>query len=370
MTDTLTLIWSGQNFKSSSLTNTDDNYHLIGTNMVVDWGDDDSEFLMRGDRFTHTYSSNGTYTITITGDSITQLGDYCFYKCTGLVNINIPSSVTSFGDFCFKGCSDLINIDIPSSVTSFNEECFANCTNLKNIIIPSGVTKLDTGCFYNCTSLTNITIPSNVTTLQSHCFHNCTYLKNIIFMNLTPPTPSLETFKNIPASCKIYVPKGSLSAYTSLGQYPSNSIYTYIERDMIEMEKAQVIAREIFNKLHPIGSIYMSVLDDNPSILFGGVWEQIKDKFLLGCGDNYANLETGGNADAVNVAHTHEFSAGSNAQSLNILTDTSATKEGFAVAGYWNGEKKAVSSISTAGSDPTGANMPPYTTVYIWRRIG
>jgi microcystin-dependent protein len=49
--------------------------------------------------------------------------------------------------------------------------------------------------------------------------------------------------------------------------------------------------------IYPVGSIYMSVNNVNPSTMFGGTWEQIKDKFLLACGDTYNNGATGGEAN-------------------------------------------------------------------------
>lgn len=40
----------------------------------------------------------------------------------------------------------------------------------------------------------------------------------------------LHVFTNYtPTGCKIYVPTGSLAAYTSTSNYPSSSTYTYIE---------------------------------------------------------------------------------------------------------------------------------------------
>lgn len=35
------------------------------------------------------------------------MGDYCFYKCSGLTSITIPSSVTSLGYWCFEDCPKL-----------------------------------------------------------------------------------------------------------------------------------------------------------------------------------------------------------------------------------------------------------------------
>ena len=33
---------------------------------------------------------------------------------------------------------------------------------------------------------------------------------------------------------------------------------------------------------YPVGAIYMSVDSTNPGSIFGGTWEQIKGRFLLG----------------------------------------------------------------------------------------
>lgn len=63
--------------------------------------------------------------------------------------------------------------------------------------------------------------------------------------------------------------------------------------------------------IYPVGSIYMSVNNVNPSAVFGGTWEQIKDKFLLACGDTYNNGATGGSAThtlAVNQLPSHNHS--------------------------------------------------------------
>uniref|UniRef100_UPI0040286AA4 leucine-rich repeat domain-containing protein n=1 Tax=Prevotella sp. TaxID=59823 RepID=UPI0040286AA4 len=73
---------------------------------------------------------------------VTSLGDDCFYGCSGLTSITIPSSVTSLGDDCFYGCSGLTSITIPSSVTSLGDHCFMYCSGLTSITIPSSVTSL------------------------------------------------------------------------------------------------------------------------------------------------------------------------------------------------------------------------------------
>ncbi|MBR5559017.1 MAG: hypothetical protein IKU72_02075 [Oscillospiraceae bacterium] len=52
-------------------------------------------------------------------------------------------------------------------------------------------------------------------------------------LHFTAQTPfavgSSSVFSSLPTTCKIYVPAGTLSAYTSATYYPSASTYTYIE---------------------------------------------------------------------------------------------------------------------------------------------
>ena len=81
---------------------------------------------------------------------ITAFGDRCFYGCSGLTSITIPSSVTSLGNSCFYDCSALTSVTIPSSVTSLGDECFKYCSGLTSITIPSSVTSLGLGCFSVC----------------------------------------------------------------------------------------------------------------------------------------------------------------------------------------------------------------------------
>lgn len=52
---------------------------------------------------------------------------------------------------------------------------------------------------------------------------------------------------------------------------------------------------DTINTLIPsIGELYITLSDENPSVKFGGTWEQIKDTFLLASGDIYSAGSTGG----------------------------------------------------------------------------
>ena len=150
----------------------------------------------------------------------------------------------------------------------------------------------------------------------------------------------------------------------------------------------------IIDLIYPIGSIYMSVNDVNPNVLFGGQWEQLKDRFLLGSGDVYIGGATGGSANAVVVkhnhtqnAHNHTASADGKQSFLTAPTGSSWNEvagSNISGSGYhyvatqdtsnynvWVAQSaNKTATNQESGVDGTGKNMPPYLTVYMWKRIG
>ena len=141
-------------------------------------GSDGMEYVVTSLSEKCFYDCSGIKSITIPS-SVTSLGEACFYGCSGLTSITIPSSVTSLGNSCFRYCSGLTSVTIPSSVTSLGEYCFADCRGLTSITIPSSVTSLGNYCFDECSGLTSITIPSSVTSLGDYCFEWCSGLTSI-----------------------------------------------------------------------------------------------------------------------------------------------------------------------------------------------
>ena len=155
--------------------------------------------------------------------SVTTVGDYCFGACNRLTSIALPSSVTSLGKSCFYDCSRLTSITIPSSVTSLEESCFEGCANLTSITIPSSITSLGDMCFA-FSSLTSIMIPSSVTYLGSSCFFRCGNLESIYFKGKSPNSISKT---DIPTKCIIYVPAEYLQDYKDALGSDYKYIYTW-----------------------------------------------------------------------------------------------------------------------------------------------
>lgn len=152
-----------------------------------------------------------------------------------------------------------------------------------------------------------------------------------------------------------------------------------------------IIGQAVANAVYPVGSIYMSVNSTNPSTLFGGQWEQLKDKFLLACGDTYENGATGGESSHVltkaempnhnhsastNTAggHRHTFKGwwttkGDGTATYACVARTAQNDAAEYGSFSTEGEHSHTVTINNTGDGQAHNNMPPYIAVYMWKRI-
>ena len=139
---------------------------------------------------------------------VTEIGSNAFSKCSGITNINIPSSVTKIGTFAFLKCTGLTELYIPKTLQEvgryIDNTVFYGCTGISKvefeegttkiidnilcnaklksgveIIIPSSVTEIGSSAFSGCSGITNINIPSSVTKIGIDAFTYCTGLTEL-----------------------------------------------------------------------------------------------------------------------------------------------------------------------------------------------
>lgn len=122
--------------------------------------------------------------------------------------------------------------------------------------------------------------------------------------------------------------------------------------------------------------MYISFDPTDPGTLFGGTWEQIKDRFLLAAGDTYSAGSTGGEAQhtlTVDEMPAHRHSSSSYQYGFpTSFTDndnycTWVNRGGTNNNQPIDGESGPVRTSLVGGSKPHN-NMPPYLAVYMWRR--
>ena len=129
-----------------------------------------------------------------------------------------------------------------------------------------------------------------------------------------------------------------------------------------------------WEKIYPIGSIYISANSTSPAELFGGTWEQIKDRFLLAAGDTYAAGSTGGESSHTLTvdempSHAHNFD-----DYISGYPDTSnrigRDKFTMPLINILDPDDTvgAGQYTNAAGNSKPHNNMPPYLAVYMWQR--
>ena len=144
----------------------------------------------------------------------------------------------------------------------------------------------------------------------------------------------------------------------------------------------------ILDSVYPVGSIYMNVNSTNPGTLFGGTWEQIQGRFLLGTSSSYPAGSQGGEAthtltESEMPTHGNHLMQGGMYQDLDhnksndssyrsnklYLPKTVFTESGTFNRGWkdWNGGEMYPAG-KLAGGGKSHNNMPPYLSVYIWKR--
>ena len=130
----------------------------------------------------------------------------------------------------------------------------------------------------------------------------------------------------------------------------------------------------------------MSVNSTNPETLFGGTWEQIQGKFLLGMSNSYPAGSQGGEAEHTLTSgelplHAHGIIEGGNASFVypssrtNSATSSTgnyalllnSTTNGY-VTEQQAGIGRFVASDNMETRGQSHNNMPPYLSVYIWKR--
>lgn len=145
-------------------------------------------------------------------------------------------------------------------------------------------------------------------------------------------------------------------------QFFDRTIHPAVRADLIGF-----CADSLLDLIYPVGSIYISVSSENPGTIFGGTWEAFATgKTLVGVDandDDFKVVENKGGSKTVILtkdqmpAHTHTL----------MRSKTGGQTYTGTVFDSVDGPYESVSTLSAGGGDAHD-NMPPYITVYMWKR--
>ena len=124
---------------------------------------------------------------------------------------------------------------------------------------------------------------------------------------------------------------------------------------------------DFLSQAYPVGAIYISAVPTSPATLFGGTWEQLQGRFLLGCSPDYACGSTGGAAEVILTqdqipSHKHSFQ-----RAPYFTREMSGGGVVYAEQSTTAG-KLVDATTSKVGGGKAHDNMPPYLAVYMWQR--
>lgn len=166
---------------------------------------------------------------------------------------------------------------------------------------------------------------------------------------------------------------------TDLGSTPSkiavldDSGWVYYRTPTEIKTDIGVDVSSLVDLFYPIGSIYMSTDSTSPQSRFTGTyWLPIYDRFLLGAGNAYKARAKGGETTHTLTqqeipSHYHDEYVGNDGGSDSAPSGYS----GWPNIAYTSNKTwwAKGAKTSNAGGDGAHNNMPPYYTVYMWRRV-
>ena len=180
-------------------------------------------------------------------------------------------------------------------------------------------------------------------------------------------TVAIGTDANATASAGIQIGSGTNAAGYSVqfANYP-----------LLDLNTGTVFTERLLS-MFPVGAYYITENTASPASLFGGEWVQVSGKFLLGQSvqDGYPlGTEGGEKTHTLTTAempqHSHKphqftwiLSYGANT-GQNVINGGNQGN-----ANVFNVDEDQNRYTGTAGGNQPHNNMPPYRSVFIWRRI-
>lgn len=160
-------------------------------------------------------------------NGISRIGYRAFENCRVLQEFTIPASVTEIDESAFENCRSLSALHFGGSTEEQADDpatsqcalqrignwAFYNCSLLQELNIPEGVTEIGNAAFYGCSHLEDLVLPSSLQTIGDYGFSDCSNLERITVNATVPPVIEANTFYEVDRSIPVYVPKGSLEAY-------------------------------------------------------------------------------------------------------------------------------------------------------------
>lgn len=186
----------------------------------------------------------------------------------------------------------------------------------------------------------------------------------------SPEIPEVHQGNFLWTKTVIYFETGAVTFYTSArqgmdGAGSVRSVMGVSPESNGDVDLLTELRSWNLNVNHPVGSVYISRGTTDPSVLFGGTWESINDKFILATGPSHSLGETGGEEE--HTLTVSEIPSHNHAMQLpgeDIQGTTSISYNNNTTARVYQG----TDLLKTEGGGLAHNNMPPYIALNVWIR--
>ncbi len=186
-------------------------------------------------------------------ETITTIGEYAFYYCRSLKEVNIPNGVKVIENSAFRqtaidvlelpgsverladyslSVGNFKEVKLPQSLAEIGKSAFQMCEYLEKIEIPARVKEILQGAFWRCVKLKEVALPEGIETIKARAFWECPELETI---NLPASIKKIENFKRDGKPQHIFADSPKLTAAVERGSYAekycakNNIAYKYKE---------------------------------------------------------------------------------------------------------------------------------------------
>lgn len=130
--------------------------------------------------------------------TVTSIGEYAFYGCSGLTSVSIPQSITFIGSWAFDDCTSLTKAEYASieslccikfenyssNPLFYAEHLYVNGEEITDLVIPESVTSIGEYVFEGGRNLASVTIPTSVITINAGAFGNCYGIQKVEYASI------------------------------------------------------------------------------------------------------------------------------------------------------------------------------------------
>lgn len=213
------------------------------------------------------FEGTALQSVDLSKTKLQYLPNGCFYNCTDLKEVKLPSTLTtpndgdwkneddakygkqafqytkiesidlsntqlkSLGDYMFADCSKLMTVKLPSTLKYIWNHAFCN-SSLSSITFPPSLQKIDAWAFQN-TQLANVVIPTQCSLIEQGAFSDNANLTTV-FINGLECYLAYKAFWSCPKLTDIYITSNKEPVAGRYGFPFDNNPKVHVMKDFVE----------------------------------------------------------------------------------------------------------------------------------------